>query len=61
VPIYLSMRNRIFAIVGLIWGGAVIVYTVLHGIPGGGAYITESVVAVAVLFGVAMLIAADSA
>jgi hypothetical protein len=49
------MRNKIFGWIGVVWGGLIVVVTLLHGISGSGAYGSGQVTAV--VFGVLMLLA----
>lgn len=49
------MRTKIFGWIGVVWGGSVVVVTLLKGISGSGAYGGGQVAAVA--FGVVMLLA----
>jgi hypothetical protein len=51
-----SMRNKIFGIIGVVWGGAVVLQVFVKGVPtGGSAYGIGSIVGL--MFGVALLVA----
>ncbi len=49
------MRNKIFGVIGILWGGSVLISFFARGMPmGGGSYAAGSIVGL--LFGVLMLI-----
>jgi hypothetical protein len=47
------MRNIILGVIGVLWGGAIVVSGVANGVPSGGAYGTGQLIGF--LFGVALL------